>query len=136
MKEADPDFVTRVMRDPRVWRWVCEDGIRPEQFSWTSSATFFQFEDKGFIMFRRITQRMAEFHIAMLEGARGFDVFIANCLAEMRSRGVRKFIAPIGEWNVAAIRLARRWGWKQEGRIEGAYMRNGMPRAMIFMGGV
>jgi hypothetical protein len=134
VRRADPEFVTRVMRDPRVWKWVAEDGIVPEQFQHRSSETYFQFRNLGFVMFRRPTMTMAEIHVCMLKGARGIEPFIFECMEMMRAKGVRKFLAPIGDWNVAALRLARRCGYKEEGRITAAYVRDGKPRAMVMMG--
>lgn len=123
------------MRDPRVWAAVAEDGVRPEQFQHQPGATYFELHGAGFVMFRRITVGMQEIHVAMLKGARGVEAFVRACLAEMRARGARKFLAPIGDWNLAALRLARRCGFQEEGRIAAAYRRGGVPRDMIMMGG-
>ncbi|GAA4321761.1 hypothetical protein GCM10023144_01220 [Pigmentiphaga soli] len=133
--QASPEFVTHIMRDPRVWRWVAEDGVSPGDVRYQPTATYFQFQDKGFVMFRRVTQRMREIHVATRRGDATLVSFIHECLDEMRHRGAAKFIAPIGDWNVAALRLARRCGFVEEGRITGAYVRDGEPRALIMMGG-
>lgn len=77
---------------------------------------------------------MQEVHIAMKKGATGVHVFTERALDEMRRRGARKFLAPIGDWNKAALRLARQCGFVEEGRVSGAWTRNGVPHAMVLMG--
>jgi hypothetical protein len=134
MINAQPDFVVSVMRDPRVWEWVCEDGVRPEQFDYRHGDVYFRHADFGFITFRRTTMNMQEVHIAMKKGATGVHVFTERALDEMRRRGARKFLAPIGDWNKAALRLARQCGFVEEGRVSGAWTRNGVPHAMVLMG--
>lgn len=129
------DFVTHVMHDDRVWQWVREDGIEKHQFGYSPNAKYFLLNDHGFVMFRKATQKMYEIHVCMLKGARNVKPFVMECLQKMRDIGVTKFIAPIGEWNKAAIRLAKSCGFVEEGRITGAHYRNGVPYAMIIMGG-
>lgn len=129
------DFVTRVMRDDRVWKWVCEDGIEKHQYGFSPTAKYFIMEGHGFVMFRRATQKMYEVHVCMLKGAQNVKPFVMGCLEKMRRNGVTKFIAPMGEWNKAAIRLAKSCGFVEEGRITNAHYRDGVPYAMIIMGG-
>ena len=57
-----------------------------------------------------------------------------DCLERMRKKGVKKFLGTIGEWNVPALKLALRCGFKEEGRISKAYQRDGIDRAMVMMG--
>ena len=133
MKEADPDFVTRVMRDARVWECVREDGFSPDEIGYRPSETYFQFQDKGFVMFRSPARGVEEIHIALLRGARDVEPFIGECLREMRSRGAERFIAPIPAWNRAAIRLAKRCGFVEFNRLENRCIRDGRAYAGILM---
>jgi hypothetical protein len=118
LREADPLFVTQIMRDPRVWEWVREDGKSVDQFSHNPADTYFQFEDLGFVMYRRVVGAMYEVHIAMRRGSRALAAFVLEALAEMRLRGAQRFIAPIGDWNRAAVQLARKCGFVEIARKE------------------
>jgi hypothetical protein len=131
---ADLAFVTRVMRDPRVWRSVAEDGLDPLTFNADTNAHYFQHGEQGFLMFRQISTCMFEIHIAMLKGARGVDQFVEDTMQRMHEMGARKFLATLPEWNRAGIAIAERSGFKHEGRVEDAYMRSGKLHAMILMG--
>jgi L-amino acid N-acyltransferase YncA len=86
-------------------------------------------------MFRNITPCLYEIHIAMLRGARDVKAFVITCLDEMKKRGASKFIGLIGDWNKPAIRLAKHCGFKEHGKIDHAYMRDGQYRDMVIMGG-
>ncbi|MEK7945721.1 hypothetical protein WKR98_13270 [Pigmentiphaga sp. YJ18] len=132
--QASPEFVTRVMRDPRVWHWVAEDGVSPESYICSPRAVCFAHQGRGFAMFKNCTRTMYEIHVAMLKGTTNVQPWVMECIAEMRRRGAKKFAAPIAEWNRAALRLARSCGFIEEGRISAALIRNGRPHALIFMG--
>ncbi|MDR5802131.1 hypothetical protein [Caballeronia sp. LZ001] len=112
---ADISFIREVMRDPRVWRAVAEDGIDRDTFQPDPSAHYFQ-HAKGFLMFRQVSTCMYEIHIAMLRGARDVDRFVAESMQAMRDRGAEKFLATIPEWNRASIAIART-DWLQERRV-------------------
>jgi len=133
MKEADPDFVTHVMRDPRVWECVRQDGFTPDEVGYRPRETYFQFHDRGFVMFRSPARGVQEIHIALLRGARNVEPFIGECLQEMRARGTARFIAPIPAWNRAAIRLAKRCGFVEFRRLENRFIRDGRMYAGILM---
>jgi len=131
----DRDFITKVMRDDRVWKWVCVDGIRKDQFQYQEQATYFV-NDYGFVMFRQAYPTTWEVHVCMLKGAKDVDDFVMNCLKKMRQNGCKKFIAPIGQWNRPALKLARRCGFVKEGELSNVWFRDGKPQSMIIMGGL
>ncbi|MFU2050969.1 GNAT family N-acetyltransferase [Bordetella hinzii] len=134
LQYATPDFVTAVMRHPRVWGAVREDGISPLDFSYQEGALYFQLGSFGFVLIRPVTRTMSEIHVATARGGRWVKEAVMACIAEVAQRGIRKLMAPIGDWNKAAIRLAVACGFSEEGRVSGAYVRNGVPRAMVLMG--
>jgi hypothetical protein len=131
---ADLAFVIKVMRDPRVWRSVAEDGLDPQTVTADTSAHYFQHGERGFLMFRQISTCMFEIHIAMLKGARDVDSFVKESMQAMREMGAVKFLATLPEWNRAGIAIAQRNGFKHEGRVDAAYRRDGKLHAMILMG--
>ena len=109
------------------------DGISQDAVRYEESSTYFT-NEHGFVMFRPSTPTMYEVHICMLKGAKEVDSFFLDCLERMRKKGVKKFLGTIGEWNVPALKLALRCGFKEEGRISKAYQRDGIDRAMVMMG--
>ncbi len=132
---TDADFITYVVKSPRVWDNMAEDGLTPDMFHFDASAEYFILPDRGFMAFRRVTRRMWDSHIAMLRGGKDVPEFGLDCLDQMRKKhGATKFVAPIGSWNKAALRLVKFCGFVEEGRLTAAYYRNGKPFDMIFMG--
>ena len=127
------NFVTSVMRDDRVWNAVRIDGISKEQLGYRENEIYFA-NEYGFVMFRDLTPTTKEVHIAMLKGAKNVDSFFQECLEKMRKRGATKFVGTIGEWNKPALKLAKRCGFCEEGRISNAFLRDGQYHAMVMMG--
>jgi RimJ/RimL family protein N-acetyltransferase len=127
------NFVTFVMRDDRVFNAVRIDGISKEQLGYKKNEIYFA-NEHGFVMFRDLTPTTKEVHIAMLKGAKNVDSFVYECLEKMRKQGATKFIGTIGEWNKAALKLAKRCGFCEEGRISNAFLRDGQYYAMVMMG--
>jgi hypothetical protein len=129
---SEAEFVTSVMQDERVWKWVRIDGVPKESFVY-QAGTYFT-DSHGFVMFRDVSPVMKEVHICMTKGAKNVDEFFMDCLEKMRQKGVKKFLGTIGEWNTPALKLAKRCGFIEEGRISKAYQRDGQFKSMILMG--
>jgi RimJ/RimL family protein N-acetyltransferase len=127
------NFVTFVMRDDRVFNAVRIDGISKEQLGYRENEIYFA-NEHGFVMFRDLTPTTKEVHIAMLKGAKNVDSFVYECLEKMRKQGAIKFVGTIGEWNKPALKLAKRCGFIEEGRISKAFLRDGQYHAMVIMG--
>jgi hypothetical protein len=134
LKDAEPDFVADVMRDPHVWECVREDGVARDEVGPDAQYTYLRVGDAGFMMFRRIDGVAWEVHVALRRGAGAVDQVYRDCLAEMQRRGVQQFIAPIPEWNRAALLLARRFGFRRIGEIERRAIRDGKHYPLILMG--
>lgn len=132
LTQAAPEFITQVMRHPRVWEWVREDGLDSASFAYDPKHTYFAYEDKGFVMYRHVRDGIYDVHAAILRGGRGIVDFGLSTLAEMRSRGADWFIAPISDWNKAALRYARACGFTELGRIPNA-MRDGVLHETIYL---
>jgi hypothetical protein len=127
------DFVESVMRDDRVWRWIKVDGANKEDYSFNPAFTYFT-NDYGFVMYRGLSPAFQEVHICMKKGATNVDEFFVGSLEKMRQKGVKKFLGTIGEWNTPALKLAKRCGFVEEGRISKAYQRDGIFKSMVLMG--
>jgi hypothetical protein len=130
---TEAEFVTSVMQDDRVWNWIKVDGAKKEDYSHNPAFTYFT-NDHGFMMFRGLSPAFQEVHICMKKGAKNVDEFSMDNLEKMRKKGVKKFLAPIGEWNTPALKLAKRCGFIEEGRISKAYQRDGQFKSMVLMG--
>ena len=127
------EFITSVMRNDRVWKWVRIDGIKKENYGYIENEIYYT-NEYGFVNFRKITPTMFDVHICMLKGAKEVDSFFLDCLEKMRAKGAEKFLGTIGDWNSPALKLALRCGFKEEGRISKAYQRDGKYRSMVMMG--
>lgn len=132
LPQADPDFITQIMRHPRVWEWVREDGLDSSDFSYDPAHIYFAYQDKGFVMYRKIKDGLYDVHAAILRGGRGIVAFGLETLAEMRTRGATRFIAPISDWNKAAVRYARACGFTEVARIPNA-LRDGVMHETIYL---
>lgn len=132
LTQADPEFVTNIMRHPRVWEWVREDGLDSIDFSFNPQYTYFAYQDKGFVMYRHVRDGIYDVHAAILRGGRGIVSFGLETLEEMRKRGANKFIAPISDWNKAALRYARACGFTEFGRLRNA-LRDGVMHETIYL---
>jgi len=129
---TEAEFVTKIMQDERVWKWVRIDDVLKDSVQY-QPATYFT-NDHGFVMFRDVSPVMKEVHICMTKGAKNVDEFFMDSLEKMRKKGVKKFLGTIGEWNIPALKLAKRCGFIEEGRISKAYQRDGQFKSMILMG--
>lgn len=132
MQEASAEFVTQMMRHPRVWEWVREDGKPVDSFSYDPAHIYFAYQDKGFVMYRHVRDGIYDVHAAILRGGRGIVSFGLETLAEMRKRGATWFIAPISDWNKAALRYARSCGFTEFGRLRNA-LRDGVMHETIYL---
>ena len=129
---SDKEFITSIMRNDRVWDSVRVDGVTKEQFGYCESSEYFV-NKHGFVMFRTVTPSMMELHVCMLK-CKNTKEFVEECMEKMRNKGTNKFLAPIGDWNKSALKLGKRLGLIEEGRIANAYIRDGKFHSMILMG--
>lgn len=129
---SDKEFITSIMQNDRVWDSVRVDGVTKEQFGYCESSEYFV-NEHGFVMFRTVTPSMMEFHVCMLK-CKNTKEFVEECMEKMRNKGTNKFLAPIGDWNKSALKLGKRLGLIEEGRIANAYIRDGKFHSMVLMG--
>lgn len=130
---TEAEFVESVMKDDRVWNWVKVDGAEKESYRFDPNNVYF-LNEHGFVMFRGLSPAFQEVHICMKKGAKNVDAFFMDCLEKMRQKGVKKFLGTIGEWNTPALKLAKRCGFVEEGRISKAYQKDGQFKSMVLMG--
>ena len=129
---SDKEFITSIMRNDRVWDSIRVDGVTKEQFGYCESSEYFV-NKHGFVMFRTVTPSMMELHVCMLK-CKNTKEFVEECMEKMRNKGTNKFLAPIGDWNKSALKLGKRLGLIEEGRIANAYIRDGKFHSMVLMG--
>lgn len=126
------EFITSIMHNDRVWESVRIDGVSKEQYGYCELDEYFV-NEHGFVMFRTVTPTMKELHVCMLK-CKHTKEFVEECMEKMKKRGTKKFLAPIGDWNKSALKLGKRLGLIEEGRIANAYMRDGKFHSMVLMG--
>lgn len=133
LEPASSELIAITLTHPRVRDWIGEDGAIIAGY-FDAGAISFRLGDAGFIQFKRETSRTWMVHIAMVRGGRQVHDFALEAIQTMRDLGVGKFIATIGSWNKAAIRLAKACGFEQEGRLRDAVTKSGQPADLILMG--
>lgn len=133
LEPASSDLIAATLIHPRVRDWISEDGASITGY-FDPGAVTFHFAGAGFIQFKRETSRAWMVHIAVMRGGPQVRDFAMAALQAMRELGVEKFIATIGSWNKAALRLARACGFEQEGRLHNAVTKHGQPADLILMG--
>ncbi|MNZ46199.1 hypothetical protein D3C78_638750 [compost metagenome] len=131
---TDIDFVRAVVTDPEVWPHLAEDIYSPDDYQPDPEAVYFRHLDHGMMEFRIASPHWCQVHIAMRRHSSGVKKFVAECMAEMRSRGYKRFTAFIPETNRSALILAYRCGYRHEGRMRGVFLKNGQYIDLIVMG--
>lgn len=131
---ASHEFVRAIITDPGVWTHVCEDYNVPADYRPDPDAIYFQHGEWGFMEFRVASPHWAQVHIAMRRGASGVREFVFEAMATMRARGIKRFTAFIPETNRAPAILAYRCGYTLDGRIRGAFLKNGKLVDLLVMG--
>jgi len=120
------------MHNDKVWNSVKVDGVTKEMYGYSDQHIYFV-NEYGFVMFKEITPVMLELHVCMLK-CKNTKEIVKNAIDEMMQKGVKKILAPIGDWNKSALKLSIALGLIEEGRITNAYTRNGNFHSMILMG--
>jgi hypothetical protein len=132
--QSTPEFTTYVMKHPRVHAAMAEDG-EPREYHWKQWTVAFQFMNRGVILFRQVTHGgMFDVHIAMIKGHPALVDWVMECLDAMRSAGAKKFKAEVAAWNKPCLRLAKKCGFVEEGRLTQALLRGGQRHDAVIMG--
>lgn len=134
LQYATPEFITFVMENPRVHAAMAEDG-QPRQYHVKPWTVAFQYLNKGVLLLRQVSWGgMFEVHIAMIKGDPGLAAWVGECLAAMRAAGAKKFRAEVAGWNKPCLRLARKCGFSEEGRLKAALVRGGRMHDLVILG--
>lgn len=132
MRLASKDFVRAVVTDPAIWPHLAEDSHDPANYQ-PADTVYFRHEDFGFMQFDKTGTHWYQVHIAMKRGATGVAAFVRGCMAEMRQRGAKRFMAMIAASNRSAIVLAYRCGYTWVGRLDGALLKQGKLVDMVIL---
>lgn len=136
LMQATPEFITYVMQHPRVHAAMAEDE-QPREYHCKPWTIAFQFMNRGVLLVRQVSYGgMFDVHIAMIKGHPDLCDWVPECLNAMRAAGAKKFKAEIAGWNKACLRLARKCGFVEEGRITQALVRGGQRHDLVIMGAV
>ena len=136
LMQATPEFTTYVMQHPRVHAAMAEDD-EPREYHFKRWTIAFQFMNRGVLLLRQVSYGgMFDVHIAMIKGHSDLAKWVGECLQAMRAAGAKKFKAEIAGWNKACLRLARKCGFVEEGRVSNALIRGGQRHDLVIMGAV
>lgn len=134
MKSATADFVKLVATHERNWLWLAEDGQEAEEFEANPSSIYIDHDGMGYIELRKVSKHMYDIHIAMLPGATRVKEFVFECLDFAKYLGAKKINGVMAEDNKAARILAKKCGFKFEGKIKKALMRKGKMQDILVYG--
>lgn len=135
-RTEDVAFIRSVITHPRVWPWVSEDGQRPEDYQPLISPLvhYLRLGDAGVVSFYARGAVMFEGHVAMLPKVRS-DEFVRAAIAWMwENTPAQKLICKIPAPNRHAIWYAMRAGFRVEGRITNAFLKNSALHDLVVLG--
>lgn len=132
----DVEFLRGVFTHPRIWPWICEDGVTPESFQPLIHplVVHLRYGNDGVFTFRSLNRILYECHVAMFPGTAS-DEAATQAIAWMwANTQAKKLVCNIPAISRHAIAYAHRAGFVREGRMKDAFMRNGKLHDLIVMG--
>lgn len=128
---TDRTFVKQCLTSPRVWRMGSEDGMPAKEFFYLPTVTSLKYvraEDKGVFILDKRSLVSHEVHVALLPGAYGKAVDICREAVEWTYDTLpmlQGLVANIPSYNLLAIRLAEKIGFKLIGSNPKSFLKNG-----------
>ena len=120
--------ICRIVRSPRMWARIGEDGI--DATSYQPQGIYYS-NGQGLINFRSFSAVAVEIHIFM-ESVNGVEDFIQEACQAMFDRGVKKIVMQVPAHNWHAINLAKKIGFKVDGRLKAVFLWRGKLRDIVF----
>lgn len=142
----DTSVLSAIVRHPKVWPFVSDDGSGAREdfelsseivLAWSWYLVSYRGTPAGFASFEPRNAAVAEFHGAILpefRGKVGFDLAHASMAAHWRSTKRPKVVAYCPASNRLAQRINVALGFQREGELTDAYLRNGRLENVIVYG--
>lgn len=136
MRTTDADYIRSVITHPRVWTRVAEDGQAASDYEpLIHPSVFYLKAPGGFCSFKPMSSVAWGMHAAFLPGAPEIEASVRSAIRWMfDNTPAQKLVAmpPAFNWHAAA--LARKVGFKDEGRITQAVRWRGRLHDMLILG--
>jgi len=138
-RTTDEVFITKCITDAFVWDASSDDGcgdpglffLKPDQ-----NVIWIKAEDYGVFMLHAHNHMMFECHTMLLPKAHGKAVEIAKEALRwaFENTPAQRIITAVPDYNVLALRLARKVGFVQWGLNVNAWKKNGILHDLIMLG--
>lgn len=132
---TDADFIRKSVVNARVWPWV-QDGGNPADYVPVLAADviYLRNGDAGVFAFKRINQITWECHSFMATGRGADDAGKAAIKWMFERTEAQKLMCLIPSGTRHAVAFARRVGFREEGRLQNAALRNRRLQDLILLG--
>lgn len=136
MRTTDEELIRSILTHPRVWARVAEDGIEPHEYRpLRHPRVFYLVRDEKLCSFKPVNGVTWEHHIAATPGEGGIEQFALDCVEWMfENTPAEKLVAMPPSFNWHAAALARRIGYRDEGRITRCVKWRGRLHDMLVLG--
>jgi RimJ/RimL family protein N-acetyltransferase len=120
---AAPEEVKDIATHPKVWPWI-SDAFTFE-FEVDPRMLYLSIDGKGFIAVEQLNHICYQVHIALLPDLWGLGMKIGAAVKEwiFSNTVCKKIIAMVPADNRPALRLAKKLGMREEGRITKSFQR-------------
>lgn len=136
---TDESFITDCITNPSVWDASSDDGCGdPDLFFLNPdhNTIWIKAGDYGVFMLHAHNHTMYECHTMLLPIARGKAVEIAKEALKwaFENTAAKRIVTIVPEFNVLALRLARKVGMKEYGINPESFQKNGILYSQIMLG--
>jgi len=138
-RTEDECFITKCIIEPKVWEACTDDGCGdPDLFflKMDSNTIWIKAEDYGVFMLHGHNHVLFECHTMLLPHAHGHAVEIAKEALKwaFENTPAERIITSVPYYNVLALKLAHKVGFKQYGLNEKAWKKNGKLHDLRMLG--
>lgn len=134
----DTDFITLCVTHPKVWDKVSDDGEQNKDlyFPPMHGVVWLRAEDYGVFALHKVNHVTGEAHTILLPEAHGMAVEIAKAALKFAFANcdVKRIVTNVPAFNISALNLARRAGFKDIGINSKSFQKNGVLHDQHFLG--
>lgn len=134
----DADFITLCVTHPKVWDKISDDGAPVQDlfFPPMDGVIWLRAEDYGVFALHKLNHVTGEAHTILLPEAHGMAVEIAREALKFAFAhcDVKRIVTNVPSFNIPALKLAHRAGFKDIGINSQSFQKNGVLYDQHFLG--
>jgi RimJ/RimL family protein N-acetyltransferase len=135
---TDQQFIADCVTHELVWDKLVDDGSPPKElyFPPMQGVTWLRAGEYGVFALHKLNHITSEAHTILLPTARGKSVEIGKSALKFAFENcdVKRIVTNVPEYNVLALRLALKVGFKEIGVNAKSFQKNGILYDQIFLG--